>query len=68
MVSKYEQSVWEALDFREIQSTNQIKKKVEEQNNKSISWFTIHKILKEYVDQGKVELLKTMVGLFWRKK
>lgn len=68
MVSKYEDSVWEALDFQEIQSTNEIKLKVEEANNKVISWFSIQKILKEYSEKGKAEILKTKSGIFWRKK
>ena len=68
MVSKYEKPVWEVLDFREIKSTNQIKHEVEALSKKSISWFTIHKILREYVEQGKAEILKTKNGLYWRKK
>ncbi len=68
MVSKYEKSVWEELDFQKIQSTNEIKHKVESKNKKVISWFSIHKILLEYVHQGKAEILKTKNGLFWRKK
>ena len=68
MVSKYEKPCWEALDFKEIQSTNQIKCKVEKKHKKIIGWYTIYRILKEYVDDGKIEMLKTQSGLFWRKK
>ncbi len=68
MVSKYVKDVWEILSFEEIKSTKQLTEELMKKTKKVIAWSCVYQILRDYKEDGKVELLKSKGGLFWRKK
>ncbi len=68
MISKHENAVWEILSFETIKSTQQILVELQDKTNKKINWHLVYKILRTLKDSGRVELLQTKAGLFWRKQ
>ncbi len=68
MISKHERSVWELLEFKNIKSTNQILDELQKKVKKVINWHMVYRILKKLEEEGKIERLENISGIFWRKK
>ena len=66
-MSKYNQEILKLLSRRDIKSTNEILKELEEATGKSINWHALYRILMNLQAEGKVERLKSKAGIFWRK-
>lgn len=65
----YKQEILKVLDHEKIKSTNEIMKALQEKTKrKFINWHLLYRHLRDLAEQGKVEKLEAVGGLFWRKK
>lgn len=60
--------IMDILDEKEIKSTNEILKKLEERSGKTINWHYIYHILMKLKENGEIERYKANAGFFWRKR
>ena len=67
-MSKHEKEVLEILKKDEIKSTNEILKELEKKTGNVINWHLLYRLLRDLVEEGKVEKLKAKAGFFWKKK
>ena len=67
-MSKYRKIVLDLLSDKEIKSTNEILKDVENLTGQSVNWHMIYRILLELYHEGKVDKFEAKVGFFWKRK
>ena len=67
-MSKYRETILKVISDKDIKSTNQLLKEVEDLSGKVINWHIIYRVLMELEAEGKVERLQTKAGFFWKKK
>ncbi len=68
MVSKHEKTIWLLLDFKEIKSTEQLRRELMKKTKLVINWHLVYRVLKTLEESGRVERFENDAGLFWRKK
>ncbi|MBW2975409.1 hypothetical protein KY366_06840 [Candidatus Woesearchaeota archaeon] len=68
MASKYYDDIYRLLDKEEIQSTNEITRKLQWKFKKAIDWYLVCRVLERLREEGKATKLTTRGGFYWKKK
>lgn len=65
---KYRDIILKKILSYEWKSTSKIKSETERKVKKVINWYSIQHILLDFLDEGKIEKIKTGNITSWRKK
>ena len=66
-MNKYRDAALQAVTHR-LQTTNKIKKIMEEKTGKKINWHFLHKVLTQLEKEGKVEMVEADRLFLWKLK
>ena len=67
-MSKYNELILSVLSKADIKSTNEVLNELQKKADKIINWHALYRVLMELESEGKIEILKSKAGFFWKKK